>query len=113
MSEREQFLMVARRAREAASGLAPLPRAAKDAAPLAIRTLKALMTGKNNQASVKLAAAREMLDRGFGKPKASKPLRATAGKTPKDPGLTVIVKRFSDVTPEEEAAAEATERGEL
>ncbi|GAA0226736.1 glutamate-5-semialdehyde dehydrogenase [Actinomadura nitritigenes] len=36
MSEREQFLMVARRAREAASGLAPLPRAAKDAALHAI-----------------------------------------------------------------------------
>ncbi|MDL4819244.1 glutamate-5-semialdehyde dehydrogenase [Actinomadura opuntiae] len=32
MSEREEFLRVARRAREAASGLAPLPRAAKDAA---------------------------------------------------------------------------------
>ncbi|MWA06226.1 glutamate-5-semialdehyde dehydrogenase [Actinomadura sp. LD22] len=36
MSEREQFLMVARRAREAAAGLAPLPRAAKDAALHAI-----------------------------------------------------------------------------
>ncbi|GAA2169799.1 glutamate-5-semialdehyde dehydrogenase [Actinomadura napierensis] len=36
MSEREQFLMVARRAREAASGLAPLPRAVKDAALHAI-----------------------------------------------------------------------------
>lgn len=36
MSEREQFLMVARRAREAAPGLAPLPRAAKDAALHAI-----------------------------------------------------------------------------
>ncbi|MER6816936.1 glutamate-5-semialdehyde dehydrogenase [Spirillospora sp. NPDC000708] len=36
MSEREQFLMVARRAREAAAGLAPLPRAAKDAALRAI-----------------------------------------------------------------------------
>jgi glutamate-5-semialdehyde dehydrogenase len=32
MSEREEFLRVARRAREAAAGLAPLPRAAKDAA---------------------------------------------------------------------------------
>jgi glutamate-5-semialdehyde dehydrogenase len=36
MSEREQFLMVARRAREAAAGLAPLPRSAKDAALHAI-----------------------------------------------------------------------------
>ena len=32
MSEREEFLRVARRAREAAAELAPLPRAAKDAA---------------------------------------------------------------------------------
>ncbi|WP_067461276.1 glutamate-5-semialdehyde dehydrogenase [Actinomadura macra] len=32
MSEREEFLVVARRAREAAAGLAPLPRAVKDAA---------------------------------------------------------------------------------
>ncbi|TDD85339.1 glutamate-5-semialdehyde dehydrogenase [Actinomadura rubrisoli] len=36
MSEREEFLRVARRAREAAAGLAPLPRAAKDAALHAI-----------------------------------------------------------------------------
>jgi hypothetical protein len=66
----------------------------------------------DGQVSVRLSAAREVLDRGFGKPEAAKARRARAAK-PKDPGLTIIVKRFSDVTPEEEAAAEATERGEL
>lgn len=89
-----------------------LTNAAKDAAQLAVDTLKALMEGES-QASVKLAAAREVLDRAFGKPKPGKAAKARMAKPPKDPGLTVIVKRFSDVTPEEEAAAEATERGEL
>ena len=89
-----------------------LANAAKDEAGLAIETLRTLMQG-DGQASVKLAAAREVLDRGYGKPKPNKPAKARSAKPPKDPGLTVIVKRFSDVTPEEEAAAEATERGEL
>ena len=88
-----------------------LTAAARKDADLAMETLRALMAGES-QASVKLAAAREVLDRGFGKPKVAKPAKAKPSK-PADPGLTVIVKRFSDVTPEEEAAAEATERGEL
>jgi hypothetical protein len=88
-----------------------LTQAAKAEARLAIDTLRSLMTD-NSQASVKLAAARELLDRGFGKPKPSKPMKARAPK-PRDSGLTVILKRPGDITPEEWAAAEATERGEL
>jgi hypothetical protein len=85
---------------------------AKAEATLAVNTLRSLMRGKS-QASVKLAAAREVLDRAFGKPKAPKPSRARSAKPVKDSGLTVIIKRPEDITPEEEAAAEATERGEL
>ncbi len=86
--------------------------AAQQMTKLALDTLQALMEG-DGQASVKLAAAREVLDRGFGKPTPEKPPKAKAARPAKDDGLTVIVKRFSDVTPEEEAAAEATARGEL
>ncbi|QXJ20906.1 glutamate-5-semialdehyde dehydrogenase [Actinomadura graeca] len=60
MSEREEFLRVARRAREAAAGLAPLPRAAKDAALHAVAdALAAAAPGivKANEADV--ARARE------------------------------------------------------
>ncbi|MFL5297680.1 MAG: hypothetical protein ACJ798_14980 [Phenylobacterium sp.] len=89
-----------------------MTKAAKIEARLALDTLRSLMQG-DGQASVKLAAAREVLDRAFGKPKPAKPAKARPAKPVKDGGLTVIVKRFSDVTPEEEAAAEATERGEL
>jgi hypothetical protein len=88
-----------------------LTAAAKAEAPLAIKTLRSLMNGRS-QASVKLAAAREVLDRGFGKPKPGKAPKARASK-PMDPGLTVIIKRPEDITPEERADAEATERGEL
>jgi hypothetical protein len=77
---------------------------------LALDTLAAIMRG-DGQDSVKLGAAREVLDRAHGKPKAASP-KARARKTPAKPGMTVIVKRFSDVTPEEQAAADATERGE-
>ncbi|XVQ09166.1 glutamate-5-semialdehyde dehydrogenase [Spirillospora sp. CA-255316] len=58
--EREEFLRVARRAREAAAGLAPLPRAAKDAALHAIAvalTAAAPEIVKANEADV--ARARE------------------------------------------------------
>lgn len=84
---------------------------AQELSALALATLAEIMGGEG-QVSVKLAAAREVLDRAHGRPQAAKPTKRRAPK-PTDPGLTVIVKHFSDVTPEEEAAAEATERGEL
>ncbi len=68
---------------------------------LALRTLAKIMKGEG-QTAVQLAAAREVLDRGFGRPKLGEP-PAAAG------GMTVIVKRFTDVTPEDEAEADATE----
>jgi len=76
---------------------------------LALTTLGKIMEG-TGQDSAKLGAAREILDRGHGKPKpAPKPRsRPAAAKG----GMTVIVKRFTDITPEEQAAADATERTE-
>ena len=68
---------------------------------LAMNTLKAIMQGQG-QDSVRLAAAREVLDRGHGRPKLGP---AEGGQE----RLTVIVKRFSDVTAEDEAEADATE----
>ena len=62
---------------------------------LALQTLSALMRAKATQASVRLAAAREVLDRGYGKPKAGD---AEAGAE----GLTVVVRRFTDA-PDPEA----------
>jgi len=76
---------------------------------LALDTLAEIMRGEG-QDSARLAAAREVLDRAHGKPKPA--TKAKAAKPKADRGLTVIVKRFSDVTPEEEAAADATERDE-
>jgi hypothetical protein len=89
-----------------------LTKAAKAQAELAMETLRVLMQG-DSQASVKLGAAREVLDRAFGKPKPGKTAKARAARPSNDDGLTVIIKRACDITPEEEAAAEATERGEL
>jgi hypothetical protein len=78
---------------------------------LALETLAGIMRSEG-QTAVKLSAAREVLDRGYGRPKpAAKPKARKASEAAG--GLTVIVKRFSDITPDEEAAAEATERGEL
>jgi hypothetical protein len=87
-----------------------LKKEARGMSTLALKTLAAIMRGKG-QASVKLAAAREVLDRAHGKPKSGAP-KAKAAKASASGGMTVIVKRFCDVTPEEEAAADATERGE-
>ncbi|MFC5753834.1 glutamate-5-semialdehyde dehydrogenase [Actinomadura rugatobispora] len=68
--EREEFLRVARRAREAAAGLAPLPRAAKDAALHAIAdalTAAAPEIVKANEADVERAresgTSEHMIDR--------------------------------------------------
>jgi hypothetical protein len=66
---------------------------------LALETLAKIMRGED-QASIRLAAAREVLDRGHGRPKLGDPASI-------DDGLTVIIKRFSDVTEAEEAEVEA------
>lgn len=79
---------------------------------LALDTLAVIMRG-DGQDSAKLAAAREVLDRAHGKPKPAAKPRTRKPSENSAGGMTVIVKRFSDVTPEEEAAADATERGEL
>jgi hypothetical protein len=74
---------------------------------LALETLALIMRG-TGQDSAKLAAAREVLDRAHGKPKpAAKPKAKPPAKAAE--AMTVIVKRFSDVTPEDEAKADATE----
>ncbi len=79
---------------------------------LALTTLGKIMRGRG-QDSVKLAAAREVLDRAHGKPRSGAPkARAKTAKASAKGGMTVIVKRFIDITPEEQAAADATERSE-
>lgn len=89
---------------------AELKDAARTLSESALETLKEIMRG-TGQDSVRLAAAREVLDRAHGKV-SGRVKRAKAKSPASPPGMTVIVKRFSDVTPEEEAAADATERGE-
>lgn len=74
---------------------------------LALETLEGIMRGEG-QDSVKLAAAREVLDRAHGKPQAAAKAKAKPQAKALEP-MTVIVKRFSDVTPEDEAEADATE----
>jgi hypothetical protein len=74
---------------------------------LALDTLASIMRG-DGQDAVKLAAAREMLDRAHGKP--TPPAKPKSKAQPKAAeAMTVIVKRFTDVTPEDEAEADATE----
>ena len=56
-------------------------------------------------------AAREVLDRAHGKPTSrTQKAKAKMPKAPAEGGMTVIVKRFTDITPEEQAAADETER---
>jgi hypothetical protein len=69
----------------------------------ALKTLEALMGGDETPATIRLAAAREVLDRGHGRPKLGAAEDAEGG------GMTVIVKRYSDVTDEEKARAEEGE----
>lgn len=77
---------------------ARLRRKAQGLGGLALETLAAIMRSEG-QDSVRLAAAREVLDRGYGRPKLGEPEAASEG-------MTVIVKRFSDVTDAEVAEAE-------
>jgi hypothetical protein len=86
-----------------------LRKQAQDMGALALATLAGIMSGEGSD-SVKLAAAREVLDRAHGKPKSVGPkAKAKATKAPGTGGMTVIVKRFTDVTAEDEAEADETE----
>ena len=77
---------------------ARLRRKAQALSGLALETLAKIMRSEG-QDSVRLAAAREVLDRAHGRPKLGEPEAAPGG-------MTVIVKRFSDVTDAEVAEAE-------
>ena len=84
-----------------------LTKEAQGMSKLALETLAAIMRG-DGQDSAKLAAAREVLDRAHGKPKPAPKARPKPQlKAPE--AMTVIVKRFSDITPEDEAEADETE----
>ena len=83
-----------------------LQASARRMSDLALQTLAKIMEG-DGQDSAKLAAAREVLDRGHGKPKPAAKSKAKA--PPKAEAMTVIVKRYSDVTPEDEAEHDATQ----
>lgn len=88
---------------------AALRSAARELSELALKTLAGIMNG-GGQDAVKLAAAREVLDRAHGKPTPSAAkAKAKPAKAASTGGMTVIVKRFSEVTAEDEAEAEATE----
>lgn len=91
-----------------ASPAEEMKRATRGFTTLAIETLAGIMNG-SGQDSVKLAAAREILDRAYGKPKPAAKPRARKAKDPAKAPMTVIVKRFSDVTAQDEAEHDATE----
>jgi len=91
-----------------AMGAKDLKAAAQEMSRLALGTLAKIMEGEGTD-SVKLAAAREVLDRAHGKPKPATKAKARSPKDPAKGPMTVIVKRFSDVTPEDEAEHDATE----
>ncbi|WP_394764281.1 hypothetical protein [Phenylobacterium sp.] len=77
-----------------------LKAAARGMSGLALDTLAQIMGG-TGQESAKLAAAREVLDRGHGKPK---PLAKPKARVKPTSGgdLTVVIKRFTDA-PDPEA----------
>ena len=91
---------------EKAMNAKDLKAAAQGMSALALTTLAKIMEG-TGQDSARLAAAREVLDRGHGKPKPAPKEKAKA--SPKAEAMTVIVKRYSDVTPEDEAEHDATQ----
>lgn len=70
----------------------------------ALKTLSELMSDEKAPATIRLAAAREVLDRGHGRPRLG-----GEGASGEAEGLTVIVKRYSDVTDEEKALSEEGE----
>jgi hypothetical protein len=67
---------------------------------LALETLASIMKSKE-QASVRLAAAREVLDRGFSRPPIAEPQPAKAAA---DDGFRVVVRQFTDERDDEPAA---------
>lgn len=74
-----------------------LKTAARRLARDALATLQAIMKGQG-QDSVRLAAAREVLDRGFGSTAARRPAPSRAAKAtaPKAAPYTVVVQRLGD-----------------
>jgi hypothetical protein len=82
---------------------AKLRRKAQALSGLALETLAEIMQSEG-QPTLRLAAAREVLDRGHGRPKLGS--AADAGEPD---GLTVIVKRYSDVTEAEQARGDEGE----
>ena len=96
-------------ARRAPTHVRPTPesklrRKAQSLGAKALETLKALMEAQETPAPIRLAAAREVLDRGHGRPKLGAAEEGADGG-----GMTVIVKRYSDITPEELARADEGE----
>jgi hypothetical protein len=79
---------------------AQLRKKAQRLTSVALKTLESLMATESTPATIKLTAAREVLDRGHGRP----PL---GGSEPggQGGGMTVIVKRYSEVTEDELARA--------
>ncbi|MGA0604975.1 hypothetical protein ACO2Q0_03160 [Phenylobacterium sp. VNQ135] len=78
-----------------------LRQAARRMANKALETLAEIMQGEG-QVAVRLSAAREILDRGYGRPKLS-----DADATPKPGGgMTVIVRKFTDPPAEEPTQGE-------
>lgn len=81
---------------------AKLRERAQTLAPKALNTLAVIMQDEKSPATIRLAAAREVLDRGHGRPK-------LGGAADEPEGLTVILKRYSDVTEAEEALGDEGE----
>ena len=84
-------------------GMGPrqLQREARRRALLALDTLSSIMAS-NGQDAVRLAAAREILDRGFGRSGVGEAKRATP---PAEDGFRVVVRQFTDERDDEPAAA--------
>jgi hypothetical protein len=82
---------------------AKLRKQAQALSGVALETLTAIMRG-TGQDAVRLAAAREVLDRAHGRPKLGAPTLDASE------GMTVIVKRFTDA-PDPEADDVITEGG--
>jgi hypothetical protein len=77
-----------------------LRKAARAMSDLALQTLANIMNG-GGQDTARLAAAREVLDRGHGKPKPA-PKTATKTKAATTGDVTVVIQRYTDA-PDPEA----------
>ena len=83
-----------------AASVAAVRRAARAKALDALEALEKIMNSEG-QTAVRLAAAREILDRGYGRPR---PGEAEAEPGPR--GMTVIVRRFTDPPERRDGEAE-------